>query len=200
MAVTETITYDFDKIVTRLLERSKDYRVPLKRFYVYLHGETVKLFPILGKKGGAIYRGMQWKWFADQYKRKDGTIVPAEGGKKKVRTGYSYRLKSGKYRTGAARDIFTRKMVGARKTYGDIVWGRLRHSGKRIKAKDWVMADSSQMRKAALGSLQVSTHEIVMSTPVNYAKYQNAMRPFMFLTPEDIDKVRQYIIEYLIEG
>jgi len=168
MAVTETITHDFDKVVTRLLERSRDYTVPLKRFYVYLHGETVKLFPILGKKGGATYRGMQWKWFADQYIRKH----PKPGQK---------------------------KIMPAEGIPGEVL-GRLRHSGKRIKSNDLMMSDSGIMRKAALGSFQVSTHEIVMSTPVNYAKYQNAMRPFMFLTPEDVDKVRQYIIEYLIEG
>ena len=36
-------------------------------------------------KRGGKYRGATWRWFAIQYVRRDGTVIPAEGGIRKVR-------------------------------------------------------------------------------------------------------------------
>jgi hypothetical protein len=54
-------------------------------FQAYMQRRLTMMFSRL-KRGGK-YRGVTWRWFAIQYVRKDGTVVPAEGGIKKVRGG-----------------------------------------------------------------------------------------------------------------
>lgn len=159
MAIEENLT----DITRRILERSRNYIVPLKRFYVYLKTDVTKMFNILGKRGSNYYRGVSWKWFADQYTRKDGTRVPAEGIAGKVK-------------------------------------GRKRMSGKRIKTNDVVMSDSGILRKAALDSFWVSPFELTADTSLRYAKWQNAKRPFAFLNDNDLDRLRDNIVEWLVEG
>ena len=75
-----TLEHNLTDITRQILERSKDYSTPLKRFYRYIRDDTVKMFNILGRRGNTTpYRGVTWKWFAAQYTRKDGTQVPAYG-------------------------------------------------------------------------------------------------------------------------
>ena len=162
--MSEAITHNFSEIIDQVLERAQDYRVPLKLFYTYLHGQTVQMFPRLGRKGNTTpFREVTWKWFADQYVRKDGTVIPAQGIPGQVK-------------------------------------GRKRKSGKRITANSLIMSDSGIMRKAALASFKVTTHSLVMDTPVKYAKYQHKKRPYMFVTDDDVDELREMIIDYLIKG
>lgn len=74
------ITHNFDVIIRRMMERAKDYRTPLVNFYGYMLRQTEQTFSKLGKKGNSTpFRTVLWKWFADQYTRKDGTVVPAYG-------------------------------------------------------------------------------------------------------------------------
>lgn len=79
------IQHDFGKVVTRLLNRATDYRQPLTDFYGWMIRRTQLTFSRLGRKGNtAPFRETLWCWFAPQYTRKDGTVVPAEGGIPKV--------------------------------------------------------------------------------------------------------------------
>ena len=80
------VTHNFDDVMARLLEKAKDFRQPMTDFYGYLLRRTQLTFSKLGRKGNTTpFREALWPWFAPQYTRKDGTVVPAEGGVAKVR-------------------------------------------------------------------------------------------------------------------
>jgi hypothetical protein len=64
--------------------RLRDMRPVFTNFHVYMMRRVQLMFERL-KSGGTSFRGVGWMWFARQYTRKDGTIVPAEGGVPKVR-------------------------------------------------------------------------------------------------------------------
>ena len=64
-------------------KKMSDLRPFFINFLTYMQSVTGNTFKRL-KKGGT-YRGVTWKGFAPQYMRKDGTVVPAEGGIPKVR-------------------------------------------------------------------------------------------------------------------
>lgn len=138
-------------------------------FWSYMHGRTMLMFSTL-KRGGR-YRGVRWPGFAPQYTRKDGTIVPAEGGVAKVR---------GKGK----------------------VKGRLRGGGRA--EKDRVTRTSNLMRHngvlygAALTDVRYAERKVTMDTPVNYARAQNAMRPFQFFeTPKDVQMAARMFRKYV---
>jgi hypothetical protein len=114
----------------------------------------------------------------------------------RVRTGRSYLTKKGKYRKGAARDIETRGMVGAKEISGPI-WGRLRHSNTRVTARSRIMQDHRHMAQDALSRLRIGADYLIAQTPIEYAKYQQASRPFAFMVQEDVEYLRQQIIKHL---
>ena len=150
-----------------MLAKSKSFRQPLTDFYGWMIRRTQLTFSKLGKRNNTTpFREMVWKWFAIQYTRKDGTIVPAEGGVAKA---------SGK----------------------GLVKGRLRHSGTRVSPRSMMMQDRRTMAQAALARLRVGTDYLIAQTPVEYAKYQQANRPFAFLVQEDVEYLRQQIIKHL---
>lgn len=130
-------------------------------FQAYMLRRTALTFRNL-KRGGS-FRGVSWRWFAPQYTRSDGTVVPAEGGIPKVRG------------TG-------------------LVKGRLRHSGTRVRSSSSLVADSSRLRNAALTDVRITDTTLVMDTPIDYAKYQQAMRPFQFFDdPADVNALNRFI-------
>ncbi len=158
--MSETITHNFTPIMKKVLAKSRDYRVPLKRFYVYLHGQTMQMFPKLGKRGSGTFREVKWRWFAAQYVRKDGLQIPAQGIPGKVK-------------------------------------GRKRMSGKRVTDSSRIMQDTGILRGAALGNFRIGANYLIARTPVKYAKFQNKMRRFAFITDDDTDRLRELIIDYL---
>jgi len=80
------IQHNFDKVIGKMLARQKDYRQPLNDFYGWMLRRTQLTFSKLGRKGNsAPFRETLWRWFAPQYTRKSGTVVPAEGGIVKVK-------------------------------------------------------------------------------------------------------------------
>ena len=161
------IKHDFDKVVTRLLAKSKNYRQPLTDFKGWMLRRTQLTFSKLGRRGNTTpFRQTLWPWFAPQYTRKDGTVIPAEGGIPKVR---------GK----------------------GMVKGRLRHSGKRVTAGSMMMRDRRTMEQAALSRHRIGTNYLIMQTPIKYAKYQQKMRPFAFMVKEDIEYLRKQILKHL---
>lgn len=75
--------------------------------------------------------------------------------------------------------------------------GKLRASGQRVTANSRLMQDSGVMRKAALGKFRISAVELTADTPVNYANIQQKMRPFAFMTADDVVYLKQLIENHL---
>ena len=191
------IQHNFGPIVSDMLAKSTDFRQPLTDFYGWMTRRTNLTFTKLGKRGNSTpFREMLWPWFAPQYTRKNGTVVPAEGGIKRIRAGSSYRTQKGAYRKGAARDIETRGMVGAKETSG-VIWGRLRHSGKRVTSHSIIVRDRRQLEQDALSRFSIGNDYLIAQTPKKHAKYQQAMRPFAFMTTEDVEFLRKQILKHL---
>ena len=108
---------------------------------------------------GGSGRGVAWPYFADQYTRKtDGVTVPAWGGVPKIHG-------------------------------GGFVLGRRRPSGSRVAQGDSVMQDGGTMRARALLVLSMQADRFTMGPQgVNYARYQNARRPWAFFElPRDVN-------------
>ena len=63
--MSETITHNFTPIIQQILKRSKDYRKPLKQFYIYLDSQTQRTFRTLGGKGGT-YREIFEKYLKEK--------------------------------------------------------------------------------------------------------------------------------------
>lgn len=145
-----------------LKERLGDLRPAFIDFYAYMQRRIVLMFSRL-KRGGE-FRGVRWKWFAPQYRRQDGTVVPAEGMVPKVR--------------GQGR-----------------VLGRLRHSGKRVTPRSSLMQDTGRLRNTVLNQMDVRRGTILsMDTKLDYAKYQDSLRPFQFFEdPRDVNMLRRLV-------
>ena len=166
------ITHDFDDVLQKLLSKAQNYEQPLIDWYGWMQRQTQLTFSKLGKKGNTVpFRGIKWRWFADQYTRKDGTVVPAEGipGQVKGRL-----RKSGKGKTGTAAD---------------------RH---RVTISSRMMRDTRLMEKAALSRYRIGKFYAVMRTPTQYAKFQQKLRPFVFITEKDTDILTAMIEKYLV--
>jgi len=81
-----TTRIKFEKALAELRQtviKVVNLRTPLKQFGVYMIQRTKQTFIMLGK--GGTFRGVTWKPFANQYVRKDGTVIPAWGGIEKVK-------------------------------------------------------------------------------------------------------------------
>lgn len=122
------------------------------------------------RKGGK-FRGVTWRYFAPQYTRKtDGVTVPAWGGVPKLR--------------------------GRGK-----VKGRKRPSGARIANGDAVMQDTMTMRSRAALVIHMDKYMARLGPQgVNYAGYQNAMRPFLFFTKRDGGVFSKMLRDYVTGG
>ena len=105
---------------------------------------------------GGTYRGVTWDYFAPQYTRKtDGVTVPAWGGVPKV------------------------------KGSGNVK-ARIRPSGAPVSPGDSIVQDSGVLRSRAALVVQMKPNVLELGPQgVTYAKYQQAMRPFLFFTPKD---------------
>jgi len=104
----DVLTHNFDEALAGLVERSKDYTHPLTNWYGYMLRQTQLTFTKLGKKGSGTFRGVSWKWFADQYTRKDGTVVPAQGIQGQVK---ARKRNSGKLITTSSRVMQDRSLL-----------------------------------------------------------------------------------------
>jgi hypothetical protein len=164
------IQHNFDTVIRGMLVKAKDFRQPLTDFYGWMIRRTQLTFSKLGKRNNTTpFREMIWKWFAIQYTRKDGTIVPAEGGVAKA---------SGK------------GVVKGRLRHGPKM-------NNRVTARSMMMQNNRTMAQAALSRLRMGTDYLIAQTPVPYSKYQQAMRPFAFLVQEDVEFLRKQIIKHL---
>ncbi len=121
-------------------------------------------------KGGE-FRGEKWEYFKPQYIRLDGTEVPVWGGIPKEK---------GEGMVEAA--IRTKSPL------------------KYYKPDDHLMQNTGRLRNALLSEMRVSENQITLITPVNYAKEQDAMRPFNFLTETDIQFIERSIAREIANG
>lgn len=167
-------------------------------FSAYMQSVTLRTFQRLGK--GGDFRGVHWNGFASQYTRKtDGVTVPAKGGVKRLRKGFSARTrKSGRiFYSGVSQNIATGQFEGKQAT-GGTVRGRLRNSGKRVTASSKLMQDTGQLRAAALNNVKIRDSLLVMDTRTKYAGYQNQLRPFAFFNlPTDANVAQDMLLRRL---
>ena len=155
------ITHDLNEVFGRFGKKAQDYNVPLKNWYGYMLRQTALTFKTLGGKNSGMFRGVSWTWFADQYTRKDGSVMHAEGDGR--------------------------------------VKGRLRHSGKRVKSADKVMQDRGILFQNAMAQFRIRQDSLIARTPVKYAKFQQGLRPFAFITEDDVGVLAKMIGNYLIK-
>ncbi len=123
-------------------------------------------------KGGKD-RGVLWKWYPLQYRRKtDGARVPAFGGIPRIAPAWA---PPGKDR-GEVR--------------GQVL-GRLRPSGRRVTPQSQMMQDNRTMLNS-VGAITLSNENVIRFGPTqSYAKFQNRLRPFMFFeNPKDVTASR----------
>lgn len=152
----------------KLEKKAGDLRPFFVNFWAYMQSRTQLMF-IRNRKGGT-FRGVNWPWFAGQYNRSGGK-VPAEGGVPKLRG-------------------------------SGMVKGRLRGKGKRdvdrIKPTSNLLRHRGIMYNAALGRIKKRPRVLVMDTNVNYAGYQDSMRPFQFFElPKDQNVAVRMFHKYL---
>ena len=119
-------------------------------------------------RSGGTHRGVTWAGPAPQYVRSDGTVVPAWGG-------IPYARGEG------------------------TVKPRTRPSGQPFLEGDALMQDTNTMRARAALAFFLGKRQLKMGPQgVNYAAYQNAMRPFLFFNvPDDSNTAVSMLQSYL---
>ena len=170
----------FTKLERSIVTTKRLRQAILIRYWRFLRRETVATFDALahsGQGGGSqkTFRGKSWPWFKDQYTRKDGTVIPAEGGVPKM---YSSGVVKGRKRMSGKRitsrshlmdDVEDRGLKSAAGSYGDLIEG-----GHTIS-----------VRTKNIG------HPLI---PEQYKEGQSIWaRPFFFQAPEDYLKFRQEV-------
>lgn len=115
---------------------------------------------------GGTFRGVAWSYFKPQYTRIDGTAVPVWGGVPRV---------------------FGPGMVQAR------LRGNKPGNKKRYASGDRLMQNTGILRNALLSDIRIDAHTITLSTPVSYARHQDALRPFNFLSDQDVTFINDYL-------
>lgn len=166
----------------------RDFLRVFKRFRVYMLQQTGLTFRAL--KQGGHYRGVEWRWYKDQYTRKtDGVTVPAEGGSPRVARGWKH----------IASDLKTRKAVMARhKTVTGNVKGKKRPSGKRVTKSSSLLRDTGRLAAATGMTLSFKRQgkTMILGTNVAYAEAQQARRPFLFFqVPQDEEVLQRFFVE-----
>lgn len=202
-----TIKYDDTDargFVAKIRERAGDWTPVWVSLHAHMSDVTARMFEVLGH--GGTYRGVTWKPFAPQYRRKtDGVVVPAHGGVRRIRSGKSTRTDKGRrMRHGVAQDRITRRFTGGRKTSGTIR-GKLRPSGKRVTTQSKLMQDTGRMRNQVTQNRRITKYRLVMKVSKGYAAAQHRMRPFLFITETDmthgVKLVEAHIVgEHLVKG
>lgn len=79
-----------------------------------------------------------------------------------------------------------------------ITLGKMRHSGKRVTAGSRLLQDKGLLRNAAIGRMTISPFSLAADTPVKYAADMQKMRPFVFITEADGEKLTKMINSHLL--
>ncbi|MAH47777.1 hypothetical protein CMI37_18290 [Candidatus Pacearchaeota archaeon] len=160
---------DLKRRFEEIQERGDGMQKVLRVFHRYMGVMTDNTFE--KNRLGGTWRGVKWKYFAPQYTRKDGTVIPAWGGVAKVR---------GKG-----------KVLGRLRASGT----------SRVSKGDSIMQDTSTLRNnATLGVVDITRSKIKIGTNINYAAAQQKMRPFLFFTKKDLSYLNKLASDYLMTG
>lgn len=76
---------DWKRLDAKMRARTSDWSVAAERIHAEMRVRVDSVFA--KNRHGGRHRGISWDYFAPQYTRKDGTVVPAWGGVPKVRGG-----------------------------------------------------------------------------------------------------------------
>lgn len=123
---------------------------------------------------GGRFRGVTWKPFKNQYRRRlDGAIVRAEGGTPRIRPPWAP--------AGQKRG----------KTRGSVL-GKKRPSGRRITRASNLMQDTGRLRATRAQLNSVNPKQIRFGPTVQYGVLQNKLRPFAYYqVPQDVDAAQK---------
>lgn len=160
----------------RLLKRlgdwaNIDFRKPNKEFAQYMRVQVDSMFRRnrSGQRGGT-HRGITWDGFKPQYTRKDGTVIPAWGGVKKVR--------------GRGRVKGRKRPSGTRIT----------------RRSSLMQDTGTMRSRAALVIKQNQHKTEMGPQGVRYAAKQQNLRPFLFFIDKDARKYGNIIKSFLRKG
>jgi len=160
---------DSKRLFTELESRGDAMTKVFRVFHRYMGVMTDNTFKENAK--GGTWRGVKWKYFAPQYTRKDGTVIPAWGGVAKVR---------GKG-----------KVLGRKRASGT----------SRVQQGDSIVQDTMTLRgNATLGVVHITKTKMRIGTNINYAAAQQKMRPFLFFTKRDAAYLNKLMSDYLMTG
>ena len=155
--------------------KPSDFHDAFVTWYAYMQKQTDEMFVRAGGPGsaeaGGSYRGVTWDPFAPQYIRKtDGATVYAWGGTPKLRG-------------------------------SGMVKPRLRPSGQPITPASLLMQDTGRLRqRAATDIVRITPTTMAFGTNLEYAAAQQDMRPFLFVTEEDADKLADLVAKKIEEA
>ena len=159
---------DFPDRFDELQKRGDEMQRVFKVFHRYMGVMTDKTFD--QNRRGGTWRGVTWKYFAPQYTRKDGTVIPAWGGVAKVR--------------GKGKVLGRKRPSGARVQKGDSV----------------VQDTGTLRNNATLGVVHITKNKMRIGTNINYAAAQQKMRPFLFFTKKDAAYLNKLTSDFLMTG
>ena len=147
-----------------------DGRGVLRQFWRWWREYAQKQWNHVTAKGGT-FRGVRWAPMQHQYKRADGTVVPAWGGVKRVAAGFGLKRKGG------------------------TVKGKKRPSGKRVKQTSKMMMDTGAFfRDVCQKPLALTKTYLDVGTSLAYGAIQDAMRKVVFWQPR-VDEKQLYRFE-----
>ena len=160
---------DLKRRFEEIQERGDGMQKVFRVFHRYMGVMTDNMF-LKNAKGGT-FRGVTWKYFAPQYTRKDGTVIPAWGGVAKVR---------GK---------------------GNVLGRKRASGTSRVQKGDAIVQDTMTLRgNATLGVVHITKTKMRIGTNINYAAAQQKMRPFLFFTKKDAAYLNKLTSDYLMTG
>lgn len=166
----DSLIVDLGKMATRSL----DLQPALEDFHRKMVTRIDQTFEQAGGPGAGVaggkdlVRGITWRRFTDQYRRFDGTVVPAWGGTPRVDG-----MGLVKARMRASGKRLKPQSLLAQDT------GRLR-------------------RQAATGVVRVTPTSLTFGPNIEYAEAQNNLRPFLILTESDQNEAMISIYDHLL--
>ena len=163
-----TVKVDSEALELRLKglgDVARDMRPAFRRFAQYMRVQTDNTFEAM--RTGGQHRGVHWPYFAPQYTRKDGTVVPAWGGVP--------------YANGNGTVKGRKRPSGRRIRRGDA----LMQDTMTMRARAALVQHMGR-NVARLGP-----------QGVKYAAVQQARRPFLFFTKQDGAILGEMLRDYL---
>lgn len=191
------------------LDRNITDMTPIwKSCHAYQTGVTVMQFDAL-RKGGRS-RGVSWKYFAIQYKRKtDRRVIPAWGGVPRRIARKTKSMSLGRW-FGSQRPNYMRTAKERKRVKG-MVLGRVRTGNgasrtNRVQKGDSIMQNTGLLMGGVLSKIQAwrtgNTFYLEMDTPGDpkVIGHLHKMRPWQFFTRKDKTQHQIFIREGVTRG